>query len=56
MNFKPSTNNPAIAFKEFLSTGVTPEIAGQCINQLMTSGQMSQEQYQQLRQKASSLL
>jgi hypothetical protein len=42
-------------FKRF-AAGITPQQAEQEINRLLQSGQMSQQQYEDLKQQAQALL
>lgn len=51
-------NNPIAMLAEFrkFAAGITPAQAGQKIQQLMASGQMSQAQYQQLQEQAKQFM
>lgn len=52
---RPATNNPLAMISEFrkFAAGMTPEKAKQQIEQLLSSGQMTQEQFQQLKRQAA---
>lgn len=51
-------NNPLAMLGEFrkFAAGMTPQKAQQQIEQLLSSGQMSQEQFQQLQQQAKEFM
>lgn len=51
-------NNPLAMLAEFkrFAAGITPQQAEQEINRLLQSGQMSQQQYEDLKQQAQALL
>lgn len=54
----PSPNNPVqmlLEFKKFAS-GMTPQKARQEVERMLTSGQMSQSQFEQLQQQAKSFM
>ena len=54
----PSPNNPVqmlLEFKKFAS-GITPQKARQEVERMLTSGQMSQNQFEQLQQQAKSFM
>lgn len=51
-------NNPIAMISKFrqFAAGMTPEGAKQQIDQLLASGQMTQEQFQQLQQQAKDFI
>lgn len=51
-------NNPLAMMAEFrkFAAGMTPQKAQQEIEQLLSSGKMSQEQFQQLQQQAKDFM
>lgn len=51
-----SPNNPIAMLAEFkkFASGITPEGAKQQVEQLISSGQMTQEQFQQLKKQAAA--
>lgn len=51
-------NNPIAMISKFrqFAAGMTPEGAKQQIDQLLASGQMTQEQFQQLQQQAKEFM
>lgn len=51
-------NNPIAMISKFrqFAAGMTPEGAKQQIDQLLASGQMTQEQFQQLQQQAKEFI
>lgn len=53
---RPQANNPLAMISEFrkFAASMTPEKAKQQIEQLLSSGQMTQEQFQQLKQQAAA--
>ena len=53
-----SGKNPFQLFQEFqkFSIGMTPEKAQQQVQELLASGKMSQQQFQQLQQQAKQLM
>lgn len=55
---RPQANNPLAMISEFrkFAAGMTPEKAKQQIEQLLSSGQMTQEQFQQYQQQASEFM
>ncbi len=55
---RPATNNPLAMISEFrkFAAGMTPEKAKQQIEQLLSSGQMTQEQFQQYQQQAKEFM
>ena len=52
---KQQANNPITMISEFrkFAAGMTPEGAKQQVEQLLSSGKMTQEQFQKLRQQAA---
>lgn len=50
------SNNPLAMISEFrkFAAGMTPEGAKQQVEQMLSSGQMTQEQFQQLKQQAAA--
>ena len=50
--------NPLQLFQNFqrFASGITPEKAQQKVQELLSSGKMSQRQFQQLQQQAKSLM
>lgn len=52
---RPATNNPLAMISEFrkFAATVTPEGAKRQVEQMLSSGRMSQEQFQQLKQQAT---
>lgn len=55
---KTTANNPLAMISEFrkFAAGMTPEKAKQQIEQLLSSGQMTQEQFQQYQQQAKEFM
>lgn len=55
---KQRVNNPLAIISEFqkFAAGMTPEGAKQQIDQLLSSGQMTQEQFQQLQEQAKEFM
>lgn len=55
---KQPANNPLAMISEFrkFAAGMTPKGAKQQIDQLLSSGQMTQEQFQQLQQQAKDFM
>lgn len=55
---RPAANNPLAMISEFrkFAASMTPEGAKQQINQLLSSGQMTQEQFQQLQSQAKEFM
>lgn len=55
---RPQANNPLAMISEFrkFAAGMTPEKAKQQIEQLLSSGQMTQEQFQQYQQQAKEFM
>lgn len=55
---KRMPNNPIAMIAEFrkFAQGMTPEKAQQQVQQLLSSGQMTQEQFQQLQAKAKEFM
>lgn len=55
---KQQANNPLAMISEFrkFAAGMTPEGAKQQIDQLLSSGQMTQEQFQQLQEQAKEFM
>lgn len=55
---KQQANNPLALISEFrkFAASMTPEGAKQQINQLLSSGQMTQEQFQQLQSQAKEFM
>lgn len=53
---KQRANNPLAMISEFrkFAAGMTPEGAKQQVEQMLSSGQMTQEQFQQLKQQAAA--
>lgn len=53
---KQQANNPIAMISEFrkFAAGMTPEGAKQQVEQLLSSGKMTQEQFQRLRQQAAA--
>lgn len=53
---KQQANNPLAMISEFrkFAAGMTPEGAKQQVEQLLSSGKMTQEQFQQLKQQATA--
>ncbi len=51
-------NNPIAMISKFrqFAAGMTPEKAKQQVEQMLSSGQISQEQFQQLKQQANELM
>lgn len=52
---RPATNNPLAMISEFrkFAAGMTPEGAKRQVEQMLSSGQMTQEQFQQLKRQAA---
>ena len=52
------SNNPLAMISEFrkFAAGMTPERAKQQVEQMLSSGQMSQEQFQQLQEQAKEFM
>jgi hypothetical protein len=44
------------AFQEFMALGITPEAASESLNYLRNSGQISQEQINNLTNQAKSIM
>lgn len=55
---KQPANNPLAMISEFrkFAAGMTPEKAKKQIEQLLSSGQMTQEQFQQYQQQAKEFM
>lgn len=55
---KRMPNNPITMIAEFrkFAQGITPEKAQQQVQQLLSSGQMTQEQFQQLQAQAKEFM
>ena len=55
---RPQANNPLAMISEFrkFAAGMTPEKAKQQIDQLLSSGQMTQDQFQQLQSQAKEFM
>nr|DAF91126.1 MAG TPA: Protein of unknown function (DUF2680) [Siphoviridae sp. ctKNZ79] len=55
---KQQTNNPLAMISEFrkFAAGMTPEGAKQQVEQMLSSGQMTQEQFQQLQEQAKEFM
>ena len=55
---KQQANNPIAMILEFrkFAAGMTPEGAKRQIDQLLSSGQMTQEQFQQLQEQAKEFM
>lgn len=53
---KQQANNPLAMISEFrkFAAGMTPEGAKQQVEQLLSSGQMTQEQFKQIKQQAEA--
>lgn len=53
---KSLPNNPLAMISKFrqFAAGMTPEGAKQQVEQMLSSGQMTQEQFQQLKQQAAA--
>ncbi|OLA01816.1 MAG: hypothetical protein BHV90_12835 [Clostridiales bacterium 42_27] len=53
-----SPNNPLVMLAEFrkFAAGMTPQRAKEQVEQMLQSGKMSQEQFQQLQQKAKEFM
>lgn len=53
-----SPNNPLVMLAEFrkFAAGVTPQRAKEQVEEMLKSGKMSQEQFQQLQQKAKEFM
>lgn len=53
---KQPANNPLAMISEFrkFAAGMTPEGAKQQVEKMLSSGQMTQEQFQQLKQQAAA--
>ena len=53
---KQRVNNPLAIISEFrkFAAGMTPEGAKQQVEQMLSSGQMTQEQFQKLKQQAAA--
>lgn len=51
-------NNPLAMISEFrkFATGMTPQKAQQQVEQLLSSGQMTQDQFQQLQKQAKDFM
>jgi len=53
-----SPNNPLVMLAEFrkFAAGMTPQRAKEQVEEMLKSGKMSQEQFQQLQQKAKEFM
>lgn len=53
-----SPNNPLVMLTEFrkFAAGMTPQRAKEQVEEMLKSGKMSQEQFQQLQQKAKEFM
>lgn len=53
-----SLNNPLVMLAEFrkFAAGMTPQRAKEQVEEMLKSGKMSQEQFQQLQQKAKEFM
>lgn len=53
-----SPNNPLVMLAEFrkFAAGMTPQRAKKQVEEMLKSGKMSQEQFQQLQQKAKEFM
>ena len=53
-----SPNNPLVMLEEFrkFAAGMTPQRAKEQVEEMLKSGKMSQEQFQQLQQKAKEFM
>ncbi len=55
---KQRANNPLAMISEFrkFAAGITPEGAKQQVEQMLSSGQISQEQFEQYKQQANEFM